>query len=110
MTIPQQRTGSGMLNARESEYIRLNWEKLRRANRKASEASRLWEQRNAEFMDLARRQGWTDDPVKLAGIKKNNLLLNDAFDTWHFWQREAVRLSSLLQAEKDVRDLLERES
>jgi len=101
--IPTQRVSD---ESPERQYLRLQWKKLRDANKKASDASREWDQLNEDFMDLARRSGWTDDVFTLNQIKSRNIGLNDALSTLTFWQQESQRISSLILAEKAIRELL----
>lgn len=85
-------------------YYGLHWQHLRIASRKAADAAKLWRQRNAELMDLARRSGW--DQLTTANNKLVNLGLKDAASTHAFWTTETERISALLAGELAARQLL----
>lgn len=91
---------------KENQYIRLTWQLLRRANKNATEASRVWTVKDAELKQWFVNNNISDE-LQQFKIKKENLGLNDAFDTWSFWEREAKRLAAAIEAELSVRKLLE---
>ena len=82
---------------------------IREATQKCSAASESWNKANDEFNDWYRRMFPGPREIKnYTDIKSKNLTLAAAFDEWHFWQREVLRLSAALEAEKTARDLWER--
>jgi hypothetical protein len=92
---------------------------IRQATQKCSAASEDWNRRNDEFNDWYKRQfpprmihspvkeDWIpEDPVHYTDLKKKNIGLMDAEATWSHWEREVTRLTSALQAEVNIRQLL----
>lgn len=68
---------------------------MREANAKAEEASRKWNELS-EYLNAK----WANiDMLDRTRRRKDNVPLSGHFDTWHFWQREVLRLSALIQAE-----------
>lgn len=94
-----------MLEGRARLYVARYYERMRKANQKATEASNRWELRNAEINDLLDREGQFDI-VQRAKVKEANLGLRDAMDEWSFWEREAKRCHSVITGELAVRQLL----
>lgn len=92
-------------------YIRELVIQIRNATQEASKYSQQWNDLNDEWNAWYVANFQTTiamaDPVHYTNTKKVNIPLAAAFDTWSFWQREAMRLTAALEAEKAAREMWE---
>lgn len=88
------------------QNLRVLLGELREANKKAEAASKEWNKLsnflNAKYANL---ELWDKTERR-----KANITLTGHFDTWHFWQREVMRLAATIQSEIMVRDALKSET
>lgn len=89
----------------QTEYIYLQWRLLRKANAKAAEFSRKWNEMSEALSQRLDGSGVTD-PVLRARTMEQNLELNSYFNAWHFWQREAMRIHAAIHGEYIAMQLL----
>jgi hypothetical protein len=85
-----------------TEYILGLLRSLRRANERAEAASTLWGEISGAINARLDREGIAAKWLRTRE-RKESLDLASAFDEWHFWQRESVRLSSTILAEESAR-------
>jgi len=109
--VPEQRTPVGrpsswLIDADERAYYRLQWKLLREANEKAAAALRKFNRLNADFNLLAEKMGWNENIKVLRDRRSENYSLRNAADEYGDWHKEAMRISSLIQAELAMRQLL----
>lgn len=99
------------LSPADRAYVIQHIKLIREATQNCSKFSREWNVRNDEFNEwyVAQFQVPVDDadPVHYVNVKKSNLGLTNAFDAWSFWQRELMRLTASLEAEKTAREMME---
>jgi len=88
-----------------SEYMINLLEDLRKANRQAEHASDRWTELSDKANARMDRQGIKETWQRVEDRKKD-IDLTGAFDEWHFWQRESVRLSSTITAEYHARQMV----
>lgn len=106
----------------EREYILKLNRLLREATQKCSAASDTWNRRNDEFntwyaIQFPGKMGWSEidekvipsDSVHYVGLKKPNLGLQDAENSWYHWQREVMRLAAAIQGQIQTHQLLDDE-
>lgn len=77
---------------------------LREANEKARKASNYWNVLNEEFKVWCKASNLIDI-VEITKVKEKNIPLKAAMDKWSFWEREAKRIASYIEAEISLRKL-----
>lgn len=85
-------------------WVAMQVKALRRANLRASLASEEWNSRNEAWKAKAKAEGW--GYLDNARRKAENLPLKDAFSAATYWQQEAMRIASSIQAELAARQLM----
>jgi hypothetical protein len=81
---------------------------IREATQTCSAKSEAWNRLNDEFNDWYSRQfPGPRDIVHYVALKKANLGLQDAEAGWSHWEREVVRLTAALNAEKILKEILD---
>lgn len=88
-------------------YIHLYYERKRKSDRQATEASNRWEARKAHLVQRAIASGWDLDGTKFRETCAADYALNDHFDKWSWHERESKRCLGVIESELMMEAMLQ---
>lgn len=80
-------------------YIHLYYERKRKSDRLATDASNKWEARKVRLTERAIASGWDLDGTKFRETCAKDYALNDAMDAWSWHERESKRCEGVIRTE-----------
>ena len=88
-------------------YIHLYYERKRKQDKLAQEASNKWEARKAHLVQRAMMSGWDLEGTKFRETCDKDYALNDAMQAWSWHEREARRCKGVIETEMLMEAMLQ---
>lgn len=81
-------------------YIHLYYERKRKSDRLATDASNKWEARKAVLVTRCHATpGWTTDSKQFRDLCDKDYMLSDAMEAWSWHERESKRCEGVIRTE-----------